>query len=208
MVASVSPVTGAVLVGGASSRMGSDKAALVMDGSTMLERTLSTLRSLCSEVMVVGAVGQRVPELSSSAPPARIVHDHRANAGPLAGLEAALAACHTELLIAVAVDMPWLDAELLALQVAKARANPALDVVTLRGTRGLEPLHAVYRLRVLPRVQALLDTGERSLLALLAHARTGWPVETEVAAIDPAHRSAWNANTPAALREALGAGSS
>jgi molybdopterin-guanine dinucleotide biosynthesis protein A len=191
----VTRCSSAILAGGRSRRMGRDKARIVVGGETLLERTLSALRPICDEVMVVVAQGGTPPNVP---PDVRVVVDRVPEAGPLGGLEAALAAASHDVVVVVAVDLPDLSGTVLAAQVAMAEKRPEMDVVTLRrrDAGGDEPLHAVYRRAALPRVTALLATGERRMSALLAGLRVGRVSDAALRRLDPLGRSARNLNTP------------
>ena len=97
-------ITGLVLAGGRSSRMGTNKALLEINGETLLNRAVRLLElSGCKEVFISGDYyGQRsVPD--------------RAQLGPLAGIAAGLDVCKTEKLLILPVDMPYMTTELLQL---------------------------------------------------------------------------------------------
>ncbi|HEX6127999.1 MAG TPA: molybdenum cofactor guanylyltransferase [Candidatus Limnocylindria bacterium] len=191
----VTRCSGAVLAGGRSRRMGRDKASMVVGGVTLLQRAVATLQAVCDEVMVVVA---RDSAPAGLPPDVRIVVDRVPDAGPLGGLEAALAAAIHELVVVVAVDMPDLSDAVLSAQLAMAETHPDLEAITLprQGFPGGEPLHAVYRRATLPRVTALLASGERRMGATLAGLRVGkLPAET-LGRLDPRDVSARNLNTP------------
>ena len=78
-------VLGAVLAGGASRRMGRDKALMEHEGRTLLARAVAVLRAVLDEVIIVGLQQQR-----SSVPGAPIVEDLRPGLGPVGGIHAAL----------------------------------------------------------------------------------------------------------------------
>ncbi len=91
-------VTGAVLAGGNSARMGRDKASIVVDGVSLLERAKRVLAEVCDEVIVVGGVFADVKDLGD---------------GPVIAIRALRdAKPHTRLLI-IAVDQPRLNASIL-----------------------------------------------------------------------------------------------
>lgn len=190
----VTRCSGAILAGGRSRRMGRDKASMVVGGVTLLERTVATLQAVCDEVMVVVARGGAPAELP---PDVRIIVDRLPDAGPLGGLEAALAAATHELVVVVAVDMPDLSGAVLAAQLAMAESHPDLEAITLprHGFPGGEPLHAVYRRVALPRVTAQLASGERRMGAMLAGLRVGQLPASTLGRLDPRGVSARNVNT-------------
>jgi molybdopterin-guanine dinucleotide biosynthesis protein A len=184
--------SGIVLAGGASRRMGRDKRLLPIDGEPMLRRVVRSIASISDEVIVVTAPGRPLPEGVLDGLDARVVSDGRSEAGPLAGLEAGLRACRTDLAIVVAADMPWIDPGLLAGLLVRL-ADADADAVAVAGDRGPEPLLAAYRCGpVLASVTRLLDAGERRMAALLGALR----VET---ISDAGGRSAVNVNEPADL---------
>ena len=156
-----------VLAGGASRRMGMDKRTLPIDGVPMLQRTLDRLGS--ASILVV--VDPRDPLPFCLPGNARAVPDTRPGEGPLAALEAASAALERSVALVVAADMPWVEPVVLRLLVDRLAARPDAMVACLGDDRGPRPLPlAVRPERVLPRITALLDGGERRLWTLLVDA--------------------------------------
>lgn len=134
----------AVLNGGASRRMGTDKASLQIGGRSMLARTVELLGDLVGECWVIG----RRPACDDLSPQTQWHMDLAGSAGPMAGLmtglKLAATRSHTTGLLAVACDMPALGSELLhTLLAARDRTAEATAIFNpLRGT--LEPLAAIY----------------------------------------------------------------
>ena len=152
MTPPVPPLTGVVLAGGRSSRMGSDKALLRVGGRRLIDLAVDALTPLCGEVLV--AAGPRVvADLT-----VRQIHD-AGDRGPLAGIVAALGEVSTDLAVVVAVDMPAVDVTLLADLARRWNGEPA--VMPSAGGR-LQPLHAVYATAALARLQDCLQAGIRS----------------------------------------------
>jgi molybdopterin-guanine dinucleotide biosynthesis protein A len=191
--------TGVVLAGGRSRRMGADKAALLIEGEPLLRRVVGRLRPALPAVLVVGP-----PELAPLVPGVRVVPDTRPGMGPLAGLEAALAAIETPRAFVVACDMPFVAPALIRAMADYAAANaPDADAVVLRSGEDVEPLHSVYSTARLPVVTELLDAGTRSLHDLLARLRVAEFPTAEATRLDPSGLSAFNANTPSEWERAL-----
>lgn len=185
--------TGVVLAGGLSRRMGQSKAGLLIGGEPLLQRVVRRLRLALGDVLVVGSA-----DLAALAPDTRIIEDlplHQGQ-GPLAGLEAALDAIETPYAFAVACDMPFVAPDLVRAMVAQAGAESSTDVLVLRTSQGIEPLHALYSRACLPVVRRQIDAGERSLQQLLSHLRVSEVSEELVSRYDPAGHSTFNANTP------------
>ena len=146
----VDSVSGFVLAGGQSYRMGRDKAFMQLGGRTLLAHALQLAMAATGSVQIVGSAEKFV----AFAP---VVEDVYQGQGPLAGIHAALAGTRTELNLIIAVDMPFLQPELLSYLVAQARRTTAMVVVPAAGER-LQPLCAIYR-------QAFAEVAERSLRA-------------------------------------------
>lgn len=155
----VGGVSGLVLCGGASARMGRDKARLELGARSLLARALDALRPWCDELRLACGATARYGELGLA-----LDLDRAPGLGPLAGLEAGLAAARHERVLAVAVDMPWLaEAPLGELLLELERTGA--DACLVDGPRGLEPLCGAWSRRALPAVRAALDAGARRVLA-------------------------------------------
>jgi molybdenum cofactor guanylyltransferase len=185
-------VAAAVLAGGASRRMGRDKATLTVGGAELASVALAAAARVASPVVLVAPEGHPARRLA-----ARVVADP--GQGPLAALAAALAALEAGHVLVLAGDHPGLQVELLAHLVGLAPRGEA--VACRRGPR-LEPLVAVYqRAPALAVAEARLATaaGDRSLLGLLAALDTVVVEEPEWRALDPGGRSFVDLDDPADL---------
>lgn len=150
-------MTGVVLAGGRSTRMGRDKALLEVDGIALVDRAAATLRQVCGEVLIASGDGARLGR------PGEIA-DALPDAGPLGGLLAALEAAAHPLVAVLAVDMPHASAAVLeALAATLDGADAAVPVVDGRA----HPLHAVYATRALAALRAYLERGGRSVMGFL-----------------------------------------
>jgi molybdenum cofactor guanylyltransferase len=165
--------------------MGRDKASLLWEGATLLERTVEQLDLVSREVIVVGR--QSAPE------GARALTDREPGLGPVGGLVTGLHASRYPLSVVVACDHPFLDAALLRALVDCAGG---FDAVVPRVEGTAQPLVAVYRRACVGAVEQYLRTGGRSLQGLLPHLMVRWVEEAELAPIDPDFRSFRNVNTP------------
>jgi len=153
-------VSGIVLNGGQSRRMGRDKATLRIAGRTLLERTLDVLAALFDELLVVG---RPVPETVSSSPvtrhASRVTHhvpDAIPGAGPLGGIYSGLLAMSRPFGFFVACDMPCLDATVIRRQLELLREGGA-DAVVPSWDGYWEPLHAAYSQECLPAARQQLE---------------------------------------------------
>jgi molybdopterin-guanine dinucleotide biosynthesis protein A len=149
-----------ILAGGASRRMGGDKLGEEIGGVPLLHRVLSSLKGVCSEVLVVGDGGPCPPGV-------RRVFDLRpGRQGPLAGMEAGLAAASFPAVFVAAGDMPFASPALAAHLVGLVAAGRAEAAVPRHAGRA-QPLFAAYDRGVLEQVSAALDAGRRSAAGLL-----------------------------------------
>ena len=182
----------AVLAGGASRRMGRDKATLAVGGVELASLALAAAARVAHPVVLVAPEGHPARRVAAPA-----VADP--GLGPLAALAAALDALTAEHVLVLAGDHPGLRVELLARLVALA--GEAEAVACRRGPR-LEPLVAVYeRAPALAAARARLagPAGGRSLTGLLADLGTLVVEEPEWRRLDPDGRSFVDLDDPADL---------
>ncbi len=148
-----------VLAGGASRRMGRDKAALVVDGERLVDRMVDRMATVADRVLV--ASGTR------SLGRADEVADAAGCTGPLAGVLAALRQEGAGFLGIVPVDAPWTDPRLVhRLAVLCQQGHRSAAVATTDGH--VQALHAVIDRDATPAIEARVAAGERSPRALLA----------------------------------------
>jgi molybdopterin-guanine dinucleotide biosynthesis protein A len=156
-----------VLAGGDSRRMGRPKAWLEVGDTYLLRHVAERLGPAFSEVMVSFAE----PEQLEEPVPYRVVFDRRPSAGPLAGLEAGLAAARNEVIFAVACDMPYVTQEVAQLAVAAARS---CDAAIPRIDGRAEPVCGAYRRSALPFIIGAVNTGRFKAAELVAELDVTW----------------------------------
>jgi molybdopterin-guanine dinucleotide biosynthesis protein A len=168
-------------------RMGTEKALLEVEGRPLVLRVIERISAACSPVLAApGSVGRL------GALPCPEVEDEVADAGPLGGLAAGLAASPHELMAVVAVDMPFASPGILRLL---GGMHAGEDAVVPRTARGLEPLHAVYSTGCLPIARQALREGAFGLQALLERLNVRVVTELEWRPADPEGSFAVNLNT-------------
>ncbi len=188
----------AIFAGGAATRYGGRQKALIeVAGETILSRQLRVVRPLVREIVVV-AGAKNSSELEGRG--ARVIMDRWPGAGPLAGLDAALAAIRAPRVLALACDMPAVQPAVVESLLSRAKTAEADVVIPEVGGR-LQPLLAVYSARVAPLAETRLAAGELRMVALPdAARRAGLTVvrigERELARADPDLRSFANLNSP------------
>lgn len=189
-------VEGFILVGGASSRMGTDKALLNLGGRNFVERIHAALASLTTETSLVGA-----KERGAGLPLLPAVADVHVKWGALGGLHAALAACRAQWAAIVACDLPFVTGELFV-RLASLREN--FDaVVPVQPDGRWQPLCALYLTAVCrERAEELIRAGERRPRSLLDAVRVRPVAFNELSDMDGADRFFINVNTPEDYRSA------
>jgi len=189
-------VTGVLLAGGKSRRMGEDKRYLVVGEQTLLERGLSVLRSIFQEVLVV--IAQDSPQLDVDA---RVVRDLVPGCGSLGGLYTGLMQATTPYTFVVACDMPFLDPTVIS-RFTSGRVTA--DIVMAKLAARLHPMHALYGKQCLPVVEQMIQARQLKIQEMVSHEslRVRYITEADLFTIDPSGRSFQNVNTPADLEVA------
>jgi molybdenum cofactor guanylyltransferase len=182
------PVTGVVLAGGASRRMGRDKAFLELAGRPLIAHVLDRIAEVCQEVLIVARNVSLYAGLG-----VRVVPDVFPGVGVLGGLHAGLQAAGYDLILAVGCDMPFLNPALLR---AFATWAEGYDVAALRQGEQVETLHAAYRRTCLPAMEAAIRAGQRRIISFFPHVRVRYIAPEEAEALDPGLSSFLNVNTP------------
>ena len=188
-------LTGAILAGGFSRRLGQDKAAQQLGGKPLALWVNEALAPLVADCWLI--TNQPLAHQSFGLP---LMTDLRPFQGPAGGLLTALFFARTPWVLAAAVDNPFLAPALLAALAARA-GRTSRPAVVCRSSRGLEPFPGLYAVRLLPALQDFLQADRRPT-RFLEVCRPQIVSETEVLALDPEGRSFFNLNTPRDLKRA------
>lgn len=184
-----------VLAGGASRRMGQNKATLPWGGSSVIEAVLDALRPMFRRTLIVARDVEGLAGLD-----AEVVPDGRDQQGPLAGLAWGLASSDAEWCFLAGCDMPFLQPHVIrgmALELDES------DVLAVKCGGRVQPLHAFYNRRCVGTAEELLAEGDTSLRGLLARSRVKCLGEDWLADVDPARSSFRDLDTWADYQEAL-----
>lgn len=194
-----------IMAGGRSRRMGNDKATLRLGERTLLQRLADRVQPLFARVVV--SVREPRPDIELPQ-----ICDQHPDAGPLAGLCAALEQAGTPWIFAVATDMPFVAPALIELLAAR---RAGFDAVVPLVAGHPQPLAAFYSSRCLAPVRALLAEaavsgrgGKRSLRAALERLNVCYVGESDLLAADPGLRSFFDLDTPQDLAAARSIGDS
>ncbi len=187
-------ISGVILAGGRSSRMGQNKALLELGEKTIIEGQILELSKEFAPLIVVS----NQPELYSFLG-ARVIQDQYPGYGPLAGIHAGLQAAPGNGAFVIPCDMPFITAELGLELVSRLEGA---DGVVLSSCGKLEPLCAVYHKRCLPVIEEFLQAKHLKIIDFypLVNIRV-LPAE-DLALSRSAAEQLFNINTPAELHEA------
>ena len=192
-------VSGIVLAGGMSRRLGRDKAVEPVGGEPLIRRVIGRLSQVTDQTVVVVNSAQRASELPLP-DPAKVASDIYPGGGSLGGIFTGLLAADGAWGIVVACDMPFLNVGLLAKMLLRRDGFDA--VVPVLDDRP-EPTHAVYSKACLPYMEAGLKAGDLKIARFFDQVRVKYLSQTEVEKSDPDHLSFFNVNTESDLERAL-----
>jgi molybdenum cofactor guanylyltransferase len=174
--------------------MGRDKLRLRVGNETLVGRVAGALSARCEEVILAGG-GVAPPGVRSAA-------DDRPGQGPLAGMEAGLAASRFPLVFVAAGDMPFLSPALVDHLLRRLEDCGLLAAVPDDGRR-THPLCAAYSRDVLPLLREALDGGVRAARAFLEDlGAVHYVPEWELRALGDPDLLLMNVNSPEDLERA------
>ena len=152
-------ISGFILAGGKSRRMGTDKALLSFQGKPLLEHMIGLIVPSCNEVFISGQNSdyagfdvEMIPDLYS-------------DCGPIAGIFSALTYSGSDWNLMVSVDVPFVNEELFHLLISNIGVY---DCIIPQHTSGVEPLIALYNRRTLPIIEEMIKSGDYRLTNLLS----------------------------------------
>lgn len=197
-------ISAAVLAGGKSTRMGTNKALLTLEpgGPTLLRLVLDAVRDVADDLMVIA--GDRAPYAAMGV---HVETDHYPGDAALGGIATALETSRHARCLVVPCDAPFLNRRLLAYL---ANLDPAADVVVpvvagesrQGGGHLYQTLHAMYGTGCLEPIRARLRLHQRQVIGFFPDVRVREVPEATVREFDPALLTFCNANTPEALAQA------
>lgn len=182
-------ISGVILAGGRSKRLGSSKCFLRVGGKRIIENTLRIFNSLFEEIFIV----TYDKNLFSGLEDVKVAEDLIRGCGPLGGVYTGLKKISRDKGFFVACDMPNLHPGLIKRVLDFSKAEP-YDAVVPYHRGKTEPLHAVYAKRILPKMEKALKERRFSLINLLAGCHCGYLFPTDVEL-----SSFTNINTPEEL---------
>jgi molybdopterin-guanine dinucleotide biosynthesis protein A len=180
-------ISGIILAGGKSTRMGRDKGMLEIGGKRLIGRLVDGLQRIFPEVIIVANVPGLYDDLG-----VRVVPDLIPDKGSLGGIYTAAAiACHPWAFV-MACDMPFFNPSLIRYL---ATLSGDWDAV-VPYTDDWEPLYALYAKTCLPHMERLIHSGDLKIARFFPHVRVRRVRKEELEPYDPEGLSLYNMNTP------------
>ncbi len=176
-----------ILVGGKSSRMGSNKAFLELKGKTFIELQIELLRKMFDEISISANTSAEYEYLDLP-----IFKDVYPGKGPLGGIYTSLinsSSLHTFML---ACDMPFVEPELIK---HLKDLTKEYDVVIPKSEKGLEPLHAFYSKKCIDPIKRSLNENNLRIISFFPHVNVKIVELDSLASSDRFKNSIKNLNT-------------
>jgi len=196
-----------VLCGGNSQRMGQDKRKILINGQTMLERTLHNIESFASEIVLVGAFQE--PRLASlKHQPIEWLSDEFPNCGPAEGLRVGLKhfaqQAAAPFAFVIGCDYPLFNPEVAKIMMApivEPQTDDLPQAVCLSHQGFCRPLPAIYSITSASKLESLQSATDLSLGGLLRQLNVATIDSKSILAVDPNLDSLKNVNRPGDLLE-------
>ena len=182
-------VTGLILAGGQSSRMGRDKASLPWGDSSLIKHVVETVRAVTDEVIVAVRDTRCFQD-----PNVKVVEDLVPGTHALGGLYTGLRMATHARCFVCACDAPFLSTRLIRFLIQQA---DGVDLVIPKTAQGLQPLHAMYATSALPVIEEQLQARRWDLRMLVPKLRDRIIEPETILRVDPEGLSFFNTNTPA-----------
>ncbi|PIV21197.1 MAG: molybdenum cofactor guanylyltransferase [Deltaproteobacteria bacterium CG03_land_8_20_14_0_80_45_14] len=184
-------ITGIILSGGKSIRMGENKAFIEMEGVPIISAIYSLFKELFQEVIIVTNQKELFTHFDS-----RIYADLIPNKGALGGLYTGIFFSTFHYSFCVACDMPFIKKSLVQYLIKNIRDD---DVIVPRTKDGLQPLHAIYSKNCLDPIKNIIEQGKYKIIDFYHLVKIKIVEENDFFSLDPLRESFINVNTPEEL---------
>lgn len=188
-------VSGIILAGGKSRRMGGvNKALLKIDGRPIVERVRAVLAAVIQNIAIITNTPEEFNFLGLP-----MYKDLIPDCGSIGGLFTGLSRCSGAHGFIVGCDMPFLNEKVIAHMVSLVGSH---DVIIPRIEGRLEPLHAIYSRKCLPHVKDLIANQDLAIINLFPQISLLEVPQRDLEVFDPAFHFIVNINTPEDLQKA------
>ena len=188
-------MTGIILSGGKSLRMGENKAFIEIEGVPIIQRIYTIFKELFHEVIIVTNQIELFKKFDS-----KIYSDLLPDKGALGGLYTGLFFSNFHYSFCVACDMPFLNKSLVQYLIKRIGDE---DVIVPRTKDGLQPLHAIYSKNCLDPIKEIIEQGKFKIIDIFHRVQVNIIEEADFISLDPFRESFINVNTPKELLSIL-----
>jgi molybdopterin-guanine dinucleotide biosynthesis protein A len=158
-------ITGIVLAGGKSKRMGTDKTFAKLNGKPLIQHALDLLSPFCNHIII----SSNNPELKKFGFP--VIHDDIPDCGPIGGIYSCLKKSETEWNLILSVDSPKVKPEFIQLLINQTKNYDAIVPVH---NNGKEPLIALYHKKSLSKIKKAINSGAYKMHSLLSELQVNY----------------------------------
>jgi molybdopterin-guanine dinucleotide biosynthesis protein A len=184
-------ITGIILSGGKSRRMGENKAFIEIEGVPIIQRIYTLFKELFQEVIIVTNQVELFNNFDS-----KIYSDLLPNKGVLGGLYTGIFFSTFRYSFCVACDMPFIKQSLVQYLIKHIGDE---DVIVPRTKDGLQPLHAIYSKHCLDPIKIIIEQGKYKIIDFYHMVKVKIVEENDFVSLDPLRKSFINVNTPEEL---------
>jgi molybdopterin-guanine dinucleotide biosynthesis protein A len=184
-------ISGIILAGGKSLRLGHDKVLEKIGDKSLLEQVVSRIDSFSKSIIIVTAHERTFAPLANH-PKVKIVSDIFPGQGSLGGIYTGLVESSSFYNLVVAADMPFLNESLVRYMI---EISDGFDFVLPRVNNLFEPLHAIYSRNCIAPIKSMLEQGKKVIVELFNYVKVRYVEAEEIERFDPKHLSFFNINT-------------
>lgn len=156
-------ISGFILAGGKSNRMGTDKALLLVQDEPLLKRMIRLISPFCKTIAISG---QNIEYTGFNV---EMVPDLYTERGPISGIVSALNHTTTEWNLLVGVDVPFINEELIQYLIS---CIGQYDCIIPEHEGGIEPLIGLYNKQIFPIIEEMISQGNYKLMRMLSKLNT------------------------------------
>ncbi|WP_031514934.1 molybdenum cofactor guanylyltransferase [Desulfofalx alkaliphila] len=181
----------AILAGGKSSRMGTNKAFLEVRSCRIIDHTMDELKKVSDDILLITNKPEEYKGLG-----VRLAKDIYPGMGPLSGIHSALVHAGHRAVLVVACDMPFIEAGLARYLISFADDYQVI-IPVVDGYH--EPLFAVYSTSCVPHIERCILQGKRRVIDFFSSVRVKYVNEEEISKVANLELVFYNVNTPKEL---------
>jgi molybdenum cofactor guanylyltransferase len=153
-------ITGAILAGGKNDRMRSNKAMLMFEGKTFIQRLAEICISIFKSTIIISYVGKIYSSLGLEVYP-----DIFKDCGPLGGIHSALTKSNSNYIFVISCDLPLIQPEIIKHLISYCKENEQIILPSYKET--IQPLCGIYKRDLIPLLENYLSAGKRKVFDLL-----------------------------------------